>query len=214
MASNGHVLRLSTVGLWVVDTRVTSVSIDPLCKTLVVGDSVGNVQLLQRTEADEFTPLELNDDAGESLSPRAEDQVRVKQLTTAGYDSSAATAVGRSHLVPVELSVLDEEKVVSADDVPPQPRAPVTFARKLYQPEQCVQLVFVSMAVVARTECETGCLSFVGNSGRLVCSRTATTVERSSFHQLLWLAPQPIFDHKSPNTADCLTCSRCVAFVV
>jgi hypothetical protein len=136
MASNGHVLRLSTVGLWVVDTRVTSVSIDPVCKTIVIGDSVGSVQLLQLTEADEFTPLELNDEAAESLSPRGETEARVKQLMAAGYSASAATAMDRSHLVPIELSVLDEEKTMSADDVPPQPRAPVTFARKLYQPEQ------------------------------------------------------------------------------
>lgn len=85
----------------------------------------------------------------QSLSPDAETEARVKLSVAAGYNSAAvqSSSVTSSHhesksvaLMPVNVGGSggdgDEEVVVSADDIPPQPRAPLTVARKQYLVEQ------------------------------------------------------------------------------
>ena len=81
------------------------------------------------------------------LSPDEETAARAKQSSAAGYASGAVKAAasvdvddhnkGPVALMPVNVTAgVDQKEQVSADDIPPQPRAAVTTARKQFLVEQ------------------------------------------------------------------------------
>lgn len=75
----------------------------------------------------------------QSLSPGEEADALSKQASAAGYTDHFAAGGDKLTLLPSKIQVDGEGKIVTAEDRPPQPRAPVITGRKLYLPEEYVR---------------------------------------------------------------------------
>ncbi len=88
---------------------------------VIIGDDIGNVQLLDLTFSDEVSSQEVADEEEESKQPQSLKQSQLQQLLQASA-SDAIADDGADDL----LAFIDEVKLY--------PRVPVTDARKIYLP--------------------------------------------------------------------------------
>jgi hypothetical protein len=186
---------------------------------MVVGDDVGNVQVLRLQETEEVQASEIAEDVEESKAAVSVLTPTGLVLVTSPTKVAAAAGAGSEEFVPDD-GELDINGVTAEETS--HPRAPVTNARKLFIPDMCVlrgrelrcppRARVVCLHRVCGSVSDNGVHDAVGAAGKCGTRRwlrCASTADRSSRRRHTCRGLLSFCVSAFASRASCRTSTRC-----